>query len=130
MRRESASKLLEEGFGRAEEVVGNPDELDRFLRRLEEKLKEVPLAGEELAMVPVLVELVKNYAMGVYPDIPVGSLIAIVSALAYFLSPVDFIPDVVPVVGYVDDAAVIAACLVLVQSDVNEYLAWRDQREG
>lgn len=126
MRQGSASKLLEEGFGRAEEVVGNPDELDRFLRRLEEKLKEVPLAGEGLAMVPVLVELVKNYATGVYPDIPIGSLIAIVSALAYFLSPVDLIPDVIPVAGYVDDAAVIAACLALVQSDVNEYRAWRD----
>jgi uncharacterized membrane protein YkvA (DUF1232 family) len=36
-----------------------------------------------------------------------------VLALVYFISPVDFIPDAIPVIGYVDDAVVIAMAMKL-----------------
>lgn len=120
--------LLESRYSEAEEVIDNPDQLERLLQRLEEKLKIVPVAGEGLSKVPVLVSMVRSYASGDYPDLPVGSLIAIVSALLYFLSPIDLIPDGIPVVGYADDAVVIGACLKLVQSDIDEYQAWRKNR--
>lgn len=51
----------------------------------------------------------------------------IAGALLYFLSPIDFIPDSIPGIGYVDDAAVVLACLKLVQSDVDEYREWQSQ---
>ena len=57
---------------------------------------------------------------------PIGTIIAIVSALLYLVSPVDIIPDIIPVAGYVDDIAVITVCLSLVQSDIDEYQRWRE----
>jgi len=41
---------------------------------------------------------------------------ALVGALAYFVLPSDVIPDVLPVIGYTDDAAVLAAAIKLVSS--------------
>ena len=41
---------------------------------------------------------------------------ALLGALAYFVLPTDAIPDVLPVIGYTDDAAVLAAALKLVTS--------------
>ena len=41
--------------------------------------------------------------------------------IAYALSPIDLIPDFIPVVGYLDDAAVLAACMAFVHSDVQRY---------
>lgn len=58
---------------------------------------------------------------------PIGSIIAIISALTYFISPVDIIPDTVPGLGYMDDAAVIATCYALVHSDIAEYQKWREK---
>jgi len=58
-------------------------------------------------------------------DIPTGPIIAITSALIYFVSPIDIIPDSVPLLGYIDDAAVITVCWKLVESDVEEYIKWR-----
>mgnify|MGYP001770954659 CR=1 FL=1 len=52
-------------------------------------------------------------------------MIAVVSALLYFGSPVDLIPDFIPVTGYLDDAAVIAFVFRLVEDDVAEYKQWQ-----
>ena len=47
---------------------------------------------------------------------PVHVKAALVGALAYFVLPTDIIPDVLPVIGYSDDAAVLAAAFKLVAS--------------
>jgi uncharacterized membrane protein YkvA (DUF1232 family) len=41
------------------------------------------------------------------------------------LSPVDLIPDFIPGIGLIDDAAVVVACLNLIQSDFEAYKAWK-----
>ena len=56
-----------------------------------------------------------------YTRVPKGTVAAIVGTLLYVLSPVDVIPDVIPVVGYLDDAAVLALCLKFAKHDVDEY---------
>ena len=38
---------------------------------------------------------------------------------------IDIIPDYIPGLGYVDDAAVIAGCLLLVKTDLEDYRLWR-----
>jgi len=43
---------------------------------------------------------------------------ALLGALAYFVLPVDAIPDFLPVIGYTDDAAVLAAAIKLVASHI------------
>jgi len=43
-----------------------------------------------------------------------------VSALAYFIFPVDAICDLIPVFGYCDDIAVMSACIAAVASFVDD----------
>jgi len=43
---------------------------------------------------------------------------ALLGALAYFVLPIDLIPDILPVLGYADDAAVLATALRLVASHI------------
>jgi uncharacterized membrane protein YkvA (DUF1232 family) len=43
---------------------------------------------------------------------------ALIGALAYFVLPADAFPDVLPLVGYTDDAAVLAAAIKLVTSHI------------
>ncbi|WP_365728210.1 YkvA family protein [Ruminococcus sp.] len=100
--------------------------MERFLQRLEKKLKSIPVLGEKLSYIPAMVSLLKSYIEKEYTDLPLGTIIAITSALLYFVSPIDLVPDSIPVIGYFDDAAVVAACWKLVESDVKEYLKWRE----
>ncbi len=42
----------------------------------------------------------------------------LIGALAYFVLPTDVVPDYLPVIGYADDAAVLAAAIKLVASHI------------
>ena len=123
---EEAKKELESGYEKAEELLNDNDKMEEFLQKLEKKLETIPVAGSALSMLPTMVSLIKSYIKKEYTEIPVGTIVAIISASIYFLSPVDLIPDVIPGVGYIDDAAVVAACLALVGSDIEEYKKWRE----
>lgn len=114
---------------KAKELLGDRDKMDRFLEKLEKKLRVVPLAGSVLSNIPTLAQLLKAYLKGQYKEIPMGSIVALVGALIYFVSPIDVIPDFLPGVGLLDDAGVIAACLKLIQSDVDEFRAWRAEQD-
>ena len=123
---EKAKKQLEGNYEEAQKILNDKDKLDKFLLQLEEKLKIIPLVGDKLAYVPVMAALLKDYATGKYDKIPLGSIMAVVAALMYFVSPVDLVPDVIPGVGYIDDAAVVLTCWNLVESDIKEYEDWRN----
>ncbi|MDP2361395.1 MAG: YkvA family protein [bacterium] len=45
---------------------------------------------------------------------------AAAGALSYFISPVDMAPDLIPVLGFLDDAAVLAAVVWTVRSSLTE----------
>lgn len=117
---------IEDNEPKAEMLLKDTQKMDRFLERLEIKLSHIPMAGKYLSDVPVLISLVKAYVQKAYVEIPIGSIIAITGALIYFLNPFDLVPDVIPVFGIMDDAAVIAVAYKLVRHDVLDYKAWRD----
>ena len=123
---EEALKELEKGYEKAEVILQNEDKVEKLLQRLEKKLQSIPKIGDKLSHVPVFASLVKSYVKKEYTEVPIGTIVAIVSALIYFVSPIDIIPDAIPGLGHVDDAAVVGACLILVDTDIQEYIKWRD----
>ena len=56
-------------------------------------------------------------------------LAAAAFALLYVFSPVDAILDIIPGVGFLDDAAVLAMCLKLVETELSRYKAGKEPRE-
>lgn len=68
--------------------------------------KYAKVAGEG-----VLEPALKMYYAAMDADTPAWAKTTIIAALGYFISPVDAIPDIVPVVGYSDDLGVLAAAL-------------------
>ena len=80
--------------------------------------------------VPLLFSMVKDYAAKRYKVVPVKSIVAIVSTLLYVLLPVDIIPDIIPVLGFADDASVVAWCLKFVADDLDAYKIWKESQNN
>lgn len=54
------------------------------------------------------------------PVTPVWAKTLIAAALVYFVSPVDAIPDFTPIIGFLDDASVIAAAIQTASAFITE----------
>ncbi len=124
---EELKEALQKHAQEAKDYLNDDEKMENFLQRLERKLSLVPKVGNQLADIVTLISLVRSYMKKQYTDIPMGSMISIVAALIYFVSPIDIIPDTVPIIGYMDDIAVIGFVLNFVHDDVEEYKQWQKE---
>lgn len=79
---------------------------DGFWRKLLKVAGRIPFAEEAAAA----------WFCARDPETPARVRAMLLAALAYFVTPVDFIPDFVAVFGFTDDATVLMAALGLVSS--------------
>jgi len=70
------------------------------------------------AKLPFAEDLLAAYYCAFDRDTPRHVQLSLLGALAYFVLPVDFMPDVLPVLGFTDDAAVLVTALRLVAGHI------------
>lgn len=81
-----------------------------------EKVRTYARAAGEGVLEPAL----KMYHSALDSDTPAWAKATIIASLGYFISPVDAIPDIAPVVGYTDDLGVLVAALATTAAHIKE----------
>ena len=92
---------------------------------IEEKFRGNGSLGRFISDLKLMFSVIQDYISGKYRKVPWWSIAAIVAALLYVLNPIDLIPDFIPGFGYIDDALVVAACLAMVEQDLQNYKDWK-----
>jgi uncharacterized membrane protein YkvA (DUF1232 family) len=119
---------------RAAQLTAEPVDLertaDRAAARAETKLRRVGKLRQAWEDLQLLVRLVRAYARGEYRDVSRGTMLLVVGALAYFISPIDAILDHNPLSGFLDDAAVLAWVLSEVRAEIEAFRLWEAARPG
>lgn len=95
----------------AAEALRNAEEVRRAFRAK---------ARKAAASLPFAEDLLAAYYCAFDRSTPVQVKAALVGALAYFVLPFDAIPDIMPVLGFADDAAVLAAALRMVADHIGD----------
>lgn len=116
--RKYAGKVSQETVGEMVEKEGKLKGFFRHISVLQKYWKDVC----------EVFSLLKDWMAGRYPVIPWTVVATLVGALLYVLSPLDLIPDFIPVVGFTDDAGVFAVALSFAGSDLEKYREWKRQR--
>ncbi|MEB3198394.1 MAG: YkvA family protein [Candidatus Sericytochromatia bacterium] len=92
-----------------------------FWQKLKRVAKHLPFAKDMVALYYCMQDR----------ETPVWVKATIVGALAYFVLPADMVPDVLPMLGFTDDAAAIALALQTVRTHVKpEHYADADEALG
>src|SRR5215470_16818587 len=87
---------------------------DSVRRRFWIKFKQV------VAKLPFAEDLLAAYYCAFDRQTPRHVQATLLGAIAYFILPFDFIPDMMPLLGFTDDAAVLATAIRLVASHITE----------
>ncbi len=94
---------------------------------LREKLnKAYPVFKTAVNHVRTLYSLFKDTVNGKY-NMPPASVAMIGGGLLYFILPADFIPDFIPVVGYLDDLTVLTTIMNSLKNEISAYRIWLEK---
>ena len=72
----------------------------------------------------VVTRLVRAYASGEYRQLPWKTLLRVVAVLVYFVSPIDILPDFLPIVGFSDDIALMLWLFSGLKDDLEKFRQW------
>ncbi|AWX95606.1 YkvA family protein [Streptococcus suis] len=109
---------IQKGFKKAESLLKDDAKMEPFLEKLDKKIKWVHFVGDEIKSFPIPISMVRSYWKKFYTCVPTRSIIAIISSLIFFLSPIDVVPDFW---GHLDDVLVIATVWKQVHKDIDWY---------
>ena len=77
--------------------------------------------------IKLMINLITDYKKGNYKEVPWNVIASVTGAVVYFISPIDAIPDLIPVAGYLDDAVIIKLALDFARDDLLAYEKWENR---
>lgn len=99
----------------------------RVVRRRKIANGEPVPVGNVIERAQALPRLLRDVRRGAYADLPKSKTFLWLLALVYLISPIDILPDLLPVIGVTDDAGVVVWLLTSVSTAAGLYL--RRERE-
>ncbi|MED4532956.1 YkvA family protein [Metabacillus fastidiosus] len=123
--------LLKRYKNQANPYLNDKKETEQLLTRATKKaVKNKSSLLQVWSNLQLIFEALRSWKSGAYPHFPKTSLIMIVAAIIYFVSPVDLIPDFLLGLGILDDAAIIAFVAKQLTKDLAKFEKWKDKYEG
>ena len=110
---------------RARRLLKSPQKLQRVVERARRKSARAARSlGDAFADLKAMLHLVQAWLSRQYSGVSYASLVLIVGAIVYFLTPTDFVPDFIVWLGLVDDGAVVAWVVRIVRHELAKHKAW------
>lgn len=113
---------------KATSILQDPERLQKLLASSAQKLRSL---GNDNEGVQKLKEqaftfnrMVRAYLNGDYRDIPWKNIITVTAGIVYFVTPLDLIPDFIPITGFMDDLTVLMWVLNSVRGSVEAFEEW------
>ncbi|GMV83708.1 MAG: hypothetical protein AMXMBFR7_48920 [Planctomycetota bacterium] len=131
----SAHELTAEKLARAQELVREqaahvkPEEIAGIADGAKGKAQGLGASGWDFIVLlgkqaGLLSEMLYDWVTGKYRA-PWRTIAAAAAVLAYFINPIDVIPDFIPVAGFLDDGGVVGLTFGLIREDLLEYCKFR-----
>lgn len=96
----------EEGYKREAEFIA-----DQFESKMKKAGKGIRFTNDLIALFSYMTD----------PEVHWAKKTIVVAALLYFIIPIDAIPDLAPIAGYLDDMGVVGAAIKYLGTQLNRY---------
>lgn len=106
----------------------DPDQASDTGEKYSEEIKDTPYHLGEIGKIwdylGLFFSMLADSFNSRYP-VPKKTVLVMTFTLLYLISPVDFLPDIIPLMGFVDDVALLAFAFGLIKDDLENYRAWK-----
>lgn len=83
------------------------------------------IANDLFDKTKLLGEFIKAYYNGEYREIELMNIAKITAAIAYFASPIDLIPDAIPIIGFFDDVTIMLWLFETLNEELEAFETWK-----
>lgn len=112
----------------ATSILQDPERLRSLIDASVKKIKDLRDNSDEMQNLQRYVNtfnrMLKAYSSKDYQKVPWKTIVLVAAGIIYFVSPLDLIPDFIPVVGYLDDLTVLVWIINSAKSDLEEFEEW------
>ena len=116
---------LDSRRGTAERIASDRPRTDRLLEDSRAKSeRHAGILRAAWADFWTIWRFVRAWRDGGYRNVPWKSILMAIAGLFYFLDPIDIVPDFIPVIGFLDDGAVLAFVAKAIHSDLEKFREW------
>jgi uncharacterized membrane protein YkvA (DUF1232 family) len=124
--RSKIQSLVKKCSQEASEIFQQKDILLEKLNASWEKAKSLdPELRALVDNIAVFIEIIREFIKGNYKEIDRKNILLMIAGILYFLNPLDLIPDIIPILGFGDDAAVLLFVLGKVKVEIVKYKDWK-----
>ena len=124
----ASSPIFKNILNKAEGYLKQPLRIKQLLndayKKASEKKDFGAIAHEVWENLQTLSRLIKASVSGDYHGVPTSTLIGGVAVFLYFLTPIDFIPDFIPVIGLLDDVSLLAWFMTSIKGEMEKFAEW------
>lgn len=121
-------------LGRATKLLGKPLKVVAILNEAADKLADQNSKDNKFKQLfdvaLTLVRMVRNYVTGDYRGIETSTIISGIAVLLYVISPIDLVPDFIPILGFLDDLALISWFIDKFKVEIAHYREWEARATG
>ena len=124
----SKNALFSVFLNRAGKLLGRPFKVVLVLNEVANKLASKDSGSNKFKQLfdvaRTVVRLVRNFVSGSYRQVETSTIVSALGVLLYTLSPVDIVPDFVPIVGFLDDLALMSWFVEKFQGEITRFREW------
>jgi len=128
----ASSAIFKNFLVKAEEYIRKPTRIKQLLNDAYQKASDKKdvgtIAHEAWETLQTLFRLIRTSVSGEYTGLPTTTVVAAVAVTIYFLSPIDLIPDFIPVLGLLDDVALVAWFSTTIKEELDKFATWEKSR--
>lgn len=126
----SKNAIFSAFVNRASRLLGKPFKIITVLNEAADKLADENSKGNKFQQLFAtgftLVRLVRSYITGEYRQIQNSTIVSGLGVLLYVLSPIDLVPDFIPVLGFLDDLSLISWFIGKFHVEITRFREWEE----
>lgn len=131
LNKEDYQKGYKKFEGEAEEYYEDKKKSKGLLKKAKNKAedkKEERNLSDVWEDLQLMLQMFRAWIKGDYKELDKKSIIMVIAGILYFVSPIDLIPDFIPIIGFFDDAAVIGFIVNRLTDEVDHFRIWKQKQ--